>query len=169
MIFFVANDGTIINNVPSPVYQGASNANTIYLVAPFAENLSVTVIFKTPNGVWTSPALMTANAELEGIVNEKSGKAYSIWSYDIPNTITKYSGTVMVQFFFYGAQRGVMLASSSTTFPVGKGVPIELPATPSQNIYEQILNAVSGLQQKFTDLEPIMSIAWGINGPVSQE
>ena len=40
MIFFVGNDGTVVKSAPSPVYQGGANANTVYLVAPFAENLS---------------------------------------------------------------------------------------------------------------------------------
>ena len=59
MIFFVANDGTVINSVPSPVYQGSANANNIYLIAPFAENLQATVAFKLPNGVWTNRYSMT--------------------------------------------------------------------------------------------------------------
>lgn len=150
MIFFVRNNGTIITSLPSPVYQGGANANTIYLIAPFASNLSVTVAFQLPNGVWTEPALMTQQNALTGIVEEEGGQTYSGWTYDLPNEITKYYGTVTAQFFFYAAQSGVITASSSTSFTVGRGVPAQLPATPSQDIYQQILSALSGINADLT-------------------
>jgi len=151
MIFFVANDGTVIKTLPSPVYQGAANANTIYLVAPFAENMSVTVSFQLPNGVWVQPALMTPQNALQGIVDEESGKAYSCWTYDIPNEITKYYGTVTAQFFFYASKQGVMTASSATSFTVGRGVPVVLPDQPSEDVYQTILNALTDLQTQFNN------------------
>ncbi len=139
MIFFAANDGTIIKSLPSPVYQGSSNANTIYLVAPFASNMSVTVRFQLPNGVWTTPYLMQnghsknamtpqgALASPDGaIVDKDTGKPYAVWTYALPSEITAYYGTVTVQFFFYAAQAGVVTASSATSFTVGRGVPTVL-------------------------------------------
>ena len=151
MIFFVANDGTIIKGMPSPVYQGAANANTIYLIAPFATNTAVTVAFKLPNGVWTEPAAMTAQNALQGIVNEVTGQTYAGWTYDIPNNITEYYGTVTAQFFFYSAQAGVITATSATSFQVAKGVPAVLPDTPSQDIYEQILSNLAALQTQLNN------------------
>lgn len=151
MIFFVANDGTIIKGLPSPVYQGAANANTIYLIAPFATNTAVTVAFQLPNGVWTQPAVMTAQNALQGIVNQVTGQTYAGWTYDIPNDITQYFGTVTAQFFFYSAQAGVITATSSTSFQVGRGVPTVLPETPSDDIYEQILENLAALQQQLNN------------------
>lgn len=148
MIFFVANDGTIIKSLPSPVYQGAANSNTIYLVAPFAANMTATVAFQLPNGVWTEPALMTPQNGLDGILNEKSGKEYAIWTYALPNEITRYYGTVTAQFFFYAAQAGVVTAISATHFTVGRGVPAILPDTPTDNIYQGILSNLSALQEQ---------------------
>lgn len=151
MLFFVANDGTIIKGLPSPVYQGAANTNTIYLIAPFATNTAVTVAFKLPNGVWTEPAAMTAQNALQGIVNEVTGQTYAGWTYDIPNNITEYYGTVTAQFFFYSAQAGVITATSATSFQVAKGVPAVLPDTPSEDIYEQILSNLSSLQTQLNN------------------
>ena len=148
MIFFVANDGTIIKSLPSPVYQGAANSNTIYLIAPFATNMQVTVAFQLPNGVWTEPALMTPQNSLSGIMNEKTGKEYAGWTYALPNEITRYYGTVTAQFFFYAAQAGVVTATSSTKFTVGRGVPTILPDTPTEDVYEQILSNLASIQER---------------------
>lgn len=153
MIFFVANDGTIIKSLPSPVYQGAANTNTIYLVAPFAANAQVTVAFQLPNGVWTEPALMTKQNGLDGILNEKSGKEYAVWTYALPNEITRYYGTVTAQFFFYAAQAGVITATSATQFTVGRGVPAILPETPTEDVYEAILSNFTALYEQLDNGE----------------
>lgn len=155
MIFFTDNDGTIIKSLPSPVYQGSANTNTIYLIAPFASNAQVTVAFQLPNGTWTTPAMMTQESALNGIVDAQ-GTTYSGWTYSIPNSVTQYYGVITVQFFFYGTNSGVVTASSSTTITVGKGVPIVLPDTPTDDIYEQILNALS---QITTDLSSGVYVA----------
>ena len=150
MIFFVGNDGSVINTLPSPVYQGSANANNIYLVAPFASNLSVTVAFRLANGVWTTPYLMTAQGAIAApngeIINEKTGKNYAVWTFSMPNEITRYYGTVTAQFFFYSVDGKTVTATSAANFTVGRGVPAILPDTPSEDIYEQILSALSGLQ-----------------------
>lgn len=150
MIFFVANDGTVIKTMPSPVYQGSANANTIYLVAPFASNMSVTVAFRLPNGVWTTPYVMTPQGGLTAptgeIVNEKTGKTYAVWTLSMKSEITRYYGTATAQFFFYAAQAGCVIASASESFPIGRGVPAILPDTPSEDVYEQILSVLSNLQ-----------------------
>ena len=154
MIFFVDNNGSIIRSVPSPVYQGAANANNIYLVAPFAANLSVTLAFRLPNNVWTQVYAMTPQRELQGIVNETTGQTYSGWVYSMPNEITEYYGTVTVQFFFYAATGSgdvtAIPTTSAASFEVMRGVPAQLPATPTQDIYEEILKNISILQSDLT-------------------
>ena len=157
MIFFADNNGTIIKTVPEPVYQGSAGANNIYLVAPFAEDLVVTVRFQLPNGVWTTPALMnkgtadkgamTGQGVVNGVIQADTGVTYAIWSYSIPNDVTKYYGTVTAQFFFYAAKEGVFTASSSTGFTVGRGVPTVLPdGIEDGTILEQIYYNISSLQ-----------------------
>lgn len=151
MIFFVANDGTVISSEPSPVYQGAVNTNNIYLVAPFAENLQASVAFKLPNGVYTKRYPMSQVSNLAGIVDEKTGKTFNGWQFTMPNEITQYFGTVTVQFFFYAAQGGVITATSSTSFVVNKGVPSILAPTPSEDVYEAILSNLSLLSQQLNN------------------
>ena len=147
MIFFLDNGGTVIKSFPAPVYQGSVNANNIYVIAPFAENLTVTVAFRLPNGVITERYFMTPVNEISGVTDSKTGKTYSGWQFSMPNTLTKYFGNVKVQFYFYSAQ-GETVASSSTDFQVGKGVPGILPDEPSADVYAAILSQISGLQQQ---------------------
>lgn len=148
MIFFVGNDGTVINSFPSPVYQGSVNANTIYLVAPFAANLQVTAAFKLPNGVWTERYLMTQVNEIKGVVNKETGKPYVGWQFSMPNELTQYYGTVTAQFFFYAGQGTVLTASSATSFTVGRGVPEILPEEPSADVYNRIIDKLSIFTQE---------------------
>ena len=149
MIIFVGNDGTAVKSLPSPVYQGGANANTVYLVAPFAENLAVTVAFQLPNGVALAPAAMTAQGAMEGLTDAQ-GNAYAGWTYDLPNSVTALYGTVTAQFYFYAAT-GKIVASSAVAFTVGRGVPQVLPDEPDDTVYEQILAAVSGLQSDLSN------------------
>ncbi len=148
MIFFAGNDGSIISSFPSPVYQGGANANTVYLVAPFASNAEVTVAFKLPNGVYTARTPMTKTGEIEGAINKRTGKPYSGWQYSLPNEITAYYGTVTAQFYFYGAQTGKILASSSTSFVVGRGVPEIPPTEPTEDVYDIILSNITALREQ---------------------
>ena len=162
MIFFVGNDGTVISSVPSPVYQGSPGANDIYLVAPFAVNLQATVAFKLPNGVLTEQYPMKLVNELAGIVNKQTGQAYNGWQFSMPNSITEYFGTVTAQFFFYSAQ-GKVIATSSTSFTVGRGVPPILPDAPTQDVYDLILANISALQQEIKDISYKAIVVWGFN------
>ncbi len=145
MIFFVGNDGTVTNSISSLVYQGSAGANDVYLIAPFAVNLQATVAFKLPNGVWTERFLMTQIAEIKGVINEKTGKPYIGWRFSLPNEITQYYGTVTAQFFFYTGNSGVITATSAVSFTVGKGVPEVLPAKPTEEVYNQIIDYLSAL------------------------
>ena len=146
MIFFVANDGTIIKSGPSFVYQGSEDAGCVCVVAPFAANAECTAIFKLPNGELKSPLLLTAEGVVEGVINNASGKAYALWKRDIPEPIARYYGEVQVQFFFHFADR--VLTTSSSTFTVGRGVARVLPDTPDDTVYEDILSNIVSLQSQ---------------------
>lgn len=150
MIFFVGNDGTIVKSMPSPVYQGSANANTIYLVAPFASGLTAAVAFQLPNGIVTEAVPMAYSQKLSGIINKETGQEYSGWTYSIPSEITEYYGTVTAQFYFYN-ETGVITATSATNFQVAKGVPAVLPNEPSADVYEQILSNFASLQKQLSN------------------
>lgn len=150
MIFFVDNNGKIINSQPETVYQGAADTNNIYLIAPFAANLSFAVAFKLPNGVYTERYMMTQGGQLEDIEYSPTQNIFALWKMSVPSNITQYFGTVKAQFYAY-ATNGAITATSATSFVVSQGVPEELPATPSQDIYNQILTALSQIQSQLNN------------------
>lgn len=143
MVFFVNNSGVITHSFPEQVFEGSANANSFYVVAPFANNLTATVAFRLPNGIVTQPYGLTATGEISGFT-DGSGNAYYGWSMELPNAVTTYYGTVVAQVAFYSANR--LLCTSSTTFTVGRGVAAELPETPTEDVYQQILQALAELQ-----------------------
>lgn len=151
MIFFVGNDGTIIKGLPSPVYQGAANVNDITVIAPFANGLTAAVAFQLPNGVAIPAAPMQYQMELEGIVDKETGAAYSGWTYSLPSDITENYGTVVAQFYFYAENSNTVIATSSTSFQVAKGVPAVLPTEPSADVYELIMNNIASLQKQLNN------------------
>lgn len=131
MIFILNREGTVTETVTSPVYQG-SNANEVVVLAPFAPASTVTVGFTLPNGLIVQPKLTdsgkgTAMTSLPvKDLSLKVGETYedmSAWYCKLDRDITRYSGTLTMQFFLYDAA-GDILASSSTTVPVQKGVPV---------------------------------------------
>lgn len=143
MVFFVNNSGVITQSFPEQVFEGSANANSFYVVAPFANNLTATVAFRLPNGIVTQPYGLTATGEISGFT-DGSGNTYYGWSMELPNAVTTYYGTVVAQVAFYSANR--LLCTSSTTFTVGRGVAAELPETPTEDVYQQILQSLAQLQ-----------------------
>ncbi|MDE6667158.1 MAG: hypothetical protein K2K38_02275 [Clostridia bacterium] len=103
--------------------------------------------------------------ELAGIVNKETGQTYNGWQFSMPNEITQYFGTVTAQFFFYSPQ-GVLLGTSSTTFTIGKGVPQILPPTPTENVYDLILENISALAQEIKNVSNKAIVIWGFNEAV---
>lgn len=148
MIFFSNAEGTINAVVSSPVYQGSNYANEVVFVAPFVPVSVVTVSFIKPNGGYTPAALMTVK-ELTGIKDEK-GNAFNAWTYLVPEAYTEYSGILTAQFKVTNGNS--VLATASSSFNVQKGVPNVTPEPP-EDIYQQILSALSELKQDVENLE----------------
>lgn len=163
MIHFVDNNGTIIKTIESPVYQGSAESNNIILIAPFAANLQFTVAFLLPNGEITPRYAMTQGGTLNGVEYAPTNGAMAIWTFSMPNNITQYFGTVYAQFYAYGTN-GQITASSRTSFVVARGVPEELPDTPSLTIYNQILTALSQINTALNNGSyAARAIYWWIN------
>lgn len=150
MLFFVDNRGTVISGKPSPVYQGAADTNNIVLVAPYAANLQLAVAFTLPNGVNTQPYMMTRGGAVNGVEFAPTGTGMAVWTFSMPSEITAHSGTVYAQFYAYGTN-GQITPTSRISFSVAKGVEADLPDTPEQNIYNQILTALSQLTSQLND------------------
>ena len=153
MILFSDANGTIQTNFGTPVYQGSANSNIIYLIAPYAPAASVLVGFQLPDGSAVAPVAMTALNAVPGVQNA-GGTSYAGWSYVLPAAVTAKYGTVTAQFFFYAptgesTNPTAIIATSATSFQVGRGAAAVLPDTPDADVYESILSNLAQLQ---TDL-----------------
>lgn len=139
MIILTNAQGDVLNAIPDKVYQGSNLANQIVIVSPWSANLQVTIAYKLPNGDFTEPKLMTAFATNPLPENLQA----NAWSIDIDEPVTENFGVVEFQFKAYnGSQK---IATGGCSFTVQHGVAPILPATPSQTIYEQILEAIGVL------------------------
>ncbi len=157
MNFYVDSGGAILGVDPEKIYQGSANANTIRFVGAFASNVKVTVAFKLPTGVWTTPQLMTASTQLAGVVTS-NGVQFNVWEYSIPALVTETFGTVNIQFYVYGDAgngNGGLIATASSSFQVERGVPITLPDPTDdyETLLTQILSALSQIEGQIPGME----------------
>ena len=159
MIFILNREGTVTETVTSPVYQG-SNANEVVVLAPFAPTNTVTVGFTLPNGLIVQPKLTDSGkgATMTSLpvkdLSLKVGETYedmSTWYCKLDRDITRYSGTLTMQFFLYDAA-GDILASSSTTVPVQKGVPVLDGTTFDASTAAQLQKALDGVYAMISSL-----------------
>ena len=161
MIFIATSNATISASVPSVVSQGSVLANDIVILAPFAASTSVTCAFVLPNGIRTTEQLAAPLnlSNLDGIppIKDELGQTYNAWSYTLNGALTEFPGDVTAQFYFRKSGGGI-LASTASTFNVQAGVPVELPDEPSQDIYSQILTALSALGNRVEAAESDITI-----------
>ena len=143
MIFFLNANGVLLKSVPSRVFQGSNNANTIYVVAPVNQNAVASVRFILPNGTYTEQGIMALNTETEIGITDGNGNLYYAWTYDVPSVITAEAGQVQCQIVFTNGLQTI--TSDGITFTVEKGVPpIEI-----ENIStaDELLNQLAIIQQ----------------------
>lgn len=131
--------GNVLYTDPERFYQGSNLANVIGVTAPWASATQVTIAFTLPNGVNLSEALMTNTGEV------KSTTGIYRWTYTVPVAVTEYAGNVTFQVRVYNPA-GQIIASGSGGVLVEVGVPVELPDTPTQDIYQQILQELSRVE-----------------------
>lgn len=147
MIIFAKADGTVIDVITTPVYQGSNISGSIYFVAPLPPLNAVTVAFKLPNGINTQNYRMTSVSELDG-VTDKFGKEYNVWEWQDKNAeVTTYAGVCVAQFGIY-LPNGQLLTTSRTSFEVQAGVLDEPPETPSEDVYALILRYLAQLEAR---------------------
>lgn len=148
MIIFIKADGTAINVVPSPVYQGSSLAGSLYLVAPFPPTNAASVAFTLANGDYTAEYAMTSISELDG-VTDKLGDEYSIWEWQTQNAfVTQFAGTVTAQFKV--SYKGQIVATSAVNFTVQRGVQPLPPSDPSADQWQAMLELYGSLTGRIT-------------------
>lgn len=150
LIFFAGRDGSVLRIFPTAVRQGSADSNSVYLIAPFAQGDQVTVSFRLADGREIGPAAMTPLREVEGVVDEKTGAVFAGWSYVLPATVVVRAGKVTVQFYFYSAEKGCVTASEAVEFSVARGISGELPETPSEDVYGEILANIASVYADVT-------------------
>lgn len=153
MIFFFKSDGTLIKSAPETVYQGSAEAGKVYVVAPLNANMLVDVYYELLNGERWGAYLLENNGTV--INNEELPDGWALWSTTLESAITQYAGSLKAQFGFYQsgtADKVPLITSQGVTITIAKGVVRDLPSAPAANVYEQIVNAISTIQQNIADL-----------------
>lgn len=144
MIYFLNASGAVAHCMPESVYQGAAEANRLFLVSPHAASAEVSAAFRLPDGSVTPRFRMEYAGVLDGYSAE-NGNSVSGWRLLLPVSVTAQYGTVRVQFYFRSAGQG-QEASASAQFAVERGVPSELPASPETDAYADIAAALAALR-----------------------
>lgn len=142
MLIFASGEGRL-TVVPSQLNQNSNGANTIYLTGAFPSASVVTVAFTLPDGTNTEPQLMTGDKTVE-----YNGVTLAVKEYTLPKSITQIYGRVTAQFYIQNGTE--VLATEATNITVAKGVP-SLSAAAPDNIYEQIVAALSSIQTELTN------------------
>ncbi len=146
MIITLSADGSLFTTVPENINQGSNNANTIAVVSTTARTNNLMIAFKLPQtNVYTKPALMT----LADNIDEQTG--FNVWTYTLDAVITQNYGECGFQIQVVTPTE--TLASNYGRFLIQKGVPTELPAEPTQTIYEQILANISAINADLYNLQ----------------
>lgn len=142
MLFFASGQGRL-TVVPAQINQNSNGANTIYLTGAFPSASVVTVAFTLPDGTNTEPQLMTGDKTVD-----YNGLTLAVKEYSLPKSITQVYGRVTAQFYIQNGSE--ILATEATNITVAKGVPSESTSAP-ENIYEQIVAALSSIQTELTN------------------
>lgn len=160
MILYFDALGNITTLVPERIYQGSDKANTISIVAPFAISSGMDIRFTLPNG------------EIKGAYALVNGQHFTdnlnIWNYEIDAPITQYFGSVQFQIRVYNVA-GQIIATGSDIFNVEEGIPSELPPTPSDDVYQQILTNIQKLANLKLDRVDVKQVPTGYKYNVDGE
>ena len=141
MIYICDAQGNAVGCIPQHVVQGSGEACELTVAAPVAESAQLSVSYRLPSGTGTEKQVLTCIGLLEGVQGEGGIPLYG-WRGPLPASVTAHYGTVAAQFSFFGAD-GSVQAGAPVLFTVERGVAAELPAQPSSDVYEQILEAIA--------------------------
>lgn len=157
MIFLSDIEGTITAIVPSPIYQGSSNAKELVLIAPFPSTSAVSVSIRLPNGQRLVPQIANPNefvmsflSGFEGKLRAPDGRILHAWRLQLDAPVTQYSGNLSVQFLIANGN-GVIESTSESVVNIGRGTPYLMPSNVSE--WSQILNSI---QQYYADMRELI-------------
>lgn len=152
MILYFDALGNINTLVPERIYQGSDKANTISIVAPFAISSGMDIRFTLPNG--------EIKGEYALVNGQKFTDNLNIWNYEIDAPITQYFGSVQFQIRVFNVA-GQIIATGSDIFIVEEGIPGELPPTPTDDVYQQILTNIQKLANLKLDRVDVNQVPTG--------
>ena len=91
MVFFANSQGVIVTSTNSPLNRGSNLANEIVLVAPFTTLTSVTMQYKTPDGVISKETSLTP---MEWSTPEEGETAPKLnaWKVNVDSAMTELAG-----------------------------------------------------------------------------
>nr|DAU28818.1 MAG TPA: hypothetical protein [Caudoviricetes sp.] len=165
MIFFFNANGDLLKGNPDTVYQGSSNAGKIYAVAPLNPGLIADIYFTLPNGDEAGPYLLTNGGTI--IEGKELPDGYALWFINLNSNLTQFAGDLTAQIGFYAtedmtvptadgvAQKVPVITTQAFNITIARGVARTLPAEPTNDVYEQIVNTLTLLS---TDISKISGI-----------
>lgn len=159
MIFFLNANGDLLKSCPETVYQGSSEADKVYIVAPLNAKVLASVAFELPNGDFSAPYILT-NCEILPVDGETFPDGVSVWYTSLTGVVTQYFGTVKMQVTFYtsGETQKPLLTSQLITINIGKGVIPVPPTKQTDDAWQQILATVSLVYQNVSTVTDIQDI-----------
>ena len=132
MQFFIDSQGTVTNLISSPVYQGSTNASELVLVAPLSASNVVTAVFKLPNGLTTTPRLMTVQGQpmvIDGNVKSCGSNGMSAYAAQI---LAQFVGLLTRTFSVAAARPSRLLRFSPNDLLSQKGRELRTYSTSDQ-------------------------------------
>lgn len=165
MIFFFNANGDLLKGKPDTVYQGSSNAGTIYAVAPLNPGLIADIYFTLPNGYEAGPYLLTNGGTV--IEGKELPDGYALWFINLNSNLTQFAGDLTAQIGFYAtedmtaetadgvAQKVPVITTQAFNIVISRGVARTLPAEPTNDVYEQIVNTLTLLSQDISKISGI--------------
>jgi hypothetical protein len=158
MVIVANRQGTTTEIISSPIYQGSSLVNELVFLAPFSSTNSVTVTFTLPNGVQLDPILMASVPISQLGITDEDRHGYNAWVLLVDVNATEWAGALSLYFSVNtGAVNGnasylsSYLSSYQTTIEVTPGGAPNLPESPTNDVYQQIITALSKLQADTTE------------------
>lgn len=147
MNFYCDSSGTIFHVDSENVYQGGKNADVFYFIGAFPSSSVVMVAYQLPNGVWTEREICTRVTDISLTEIPAFDTSFNVWYIRLRDVITQYAGVVSVQFYVIGnnGNSTITIPTSTVSFEVLRGIPVEITDPQDTNIVEQILTNLTAL------------------------
>ena len=167
MYYYFNGNGEKLKVCPEQVYQGSNNANTLYFIAPFSLSSSVTATFTLPDDTAISNVALTSDGIIPYTQAGGSTLCFGIWKTSLVSSLTAKTGSVKVSFSVSSLTETVN--TEQVYFIVSKGSAPSLPLTPTQNVYDSILQALQTATADYLEIKgDLTDIETAVGGKVTK-